>query len=142
VLGSIWARQAWNRWWVPWDPRLNTALITQLFYAAYMLLRQGIDDPDRRARFGAIYTILGIPFVVLTFFVIRWIGESNTLHPIVVGGNNEGAQGDFAMTSRMLQTMFFSLFAFTIIFVDLLWHRIRLGKLAEKVEQLRMKLIQ
>ena len=27
VLGSIWARPAWNTWWT-WDPRLTTAAIT------------------------------------------------------------------------------------------------------------------
>ncbi|MGZ9163702.1 MAG: cytochrome c biogenesis protein CcsA, partial [Anaerolineales bacterium] len=29
VLGSIWARPAWNTWWT-WDPRLTTAAITEL----------------------------------------------------------------------------------------------------------------
>jgi heme exporter protein C len=142
ILGSIWAREAWNRWWVPWDPRLNTALITELFYAAYLLLRQGIDEPERRARFSAIYVILGIPFVVLTFFIIRWLGESSTLHPIVIAGKNPDAQATFNMGPKMLHTMFFSLFSFTIIFIALVCHRIRLGNLAEKIEQLRMKIMQ
>jgi heme exporter protein C len=46
------------------------------------------------------------------------------------------------MTPMMLQTFMFSLFTFTIIFADLLWHRIRVGQLADKVEQLRLKTIQ
>src|SRR3989337_1338969 len=58
VLGSIWARPAWNTWWT-WDPRLTTAAITELIYIAYFMLRQGIDDPDRRARFGAVYALVG-----------------------------------------------------------------------------------
>ena len=29
VLGSIWARPAWNTWWT-WDPRLTTAAVTEL----------------------------------------------------------------------------------------------------------------
>ena len=33
VLGSIWARPAWNTWWT-WDPRLTTAAITELVYIA------------------------------------------------------------------------------------------------------------
>ena len=33
-------------------------------------------------------------------------------------------------TSLMLQTFMFSLLTFTVIFIDLLWHRIRLGRLA------------
>jgi heme exporter protein C len=35
----------------------------------------------------------------------------------------------------------FSLLTFTIIFIDLLWHRIRLGRLADKVEQLKLKVM-
>ena len=58
VLGSIWARPAWNTWWT-WDPRLTTAAVTELIYIAYFMLRQGIDDPDRRARFGAVYALIG-----------------------------------------------------------------------------------
>jgi len=34
---------------------------------------------------------------------------------------------------------FFALFTFTVIFIDLFWHRIRLGDLQNKVEQLKLK---
>ena len=59
ITGSIWARPIWNTWWT-WDPRLTTATIMELVYAAYLMLRQGIEDPDRRARFGAVYAIVGL----------------------------------------------------------------------------------
>ncbi|HLF82217.1 MAG TPA: cytochrome c biogenesis protein CcsA, partial [Anaerolineales bacterium] len=49
VSGAIWARPVWNTWWT-WDPRLVTATIMELIYLAYLMLRQGIEDPDRRAR--------------------------------------------------------------------------------------------
>ena len=58
VLGSIWARPAWNTWWT-WDPRLTTAAVTELIYIAYFMLRAGIEDPEKRARFGAVYALLG-----------------------------------------------------------------------------------
>src|SRR5512135_32563 len=58
VLGSIWARPVWNTWWT-WDPRLTWAAITELIYIAYFMLRQGVEDPSRRARFAAVYTIVG-----------------------------------------------------------------------------------
>ncbi len=53
--------------------------------------------------------------------------------------NQPGAEGSFDMTGTMLITFLFSLLTFTFIFADLLWHRIRLGRLADKVEQLKMK---
>jgi heme exporter protein C len=135
VTGSIWARPIWNTWWT-WDPRLTTATVMELIYAAYLMLRQGIEDPDRRARFGAVYAILGFVSVPLTFFSARLF---RTIHPIVIGNNQAGAEGQFDMTPKMLQTFMFSLFTFTLIFADFLWHRVRLGRLAEKVEQLKLK---
>jgi heme exporter protein C len=46
------------------------------------------------------------------------------------------------MTPKMAQTFMFSLVTFSVLFVDLLWHRIRLGQLAERVERLKMKWMQ
>jgi heme exporter protein C len=135
VLGSIWARPAWNTWWT-WDPRLTTAAVTELIYIAYFMLRQGIDDPDRRARFGAVYALVGGISAPITFFAIRLF---RTIHPVVIGGANAEAEGGFAMTADMRVAFFFALFAFTVIFVDLFWNRIRLGNLQDKVEQLKLK---
>mgnify|MGYP005851930623 CR=1 FL=1 len=135
ITGAIWARPIWNTWWT-WDPRLTTATIMELIYAAYLMLRSGIEDPDRRARFGAVYAIVGFISVPLTFFSARLF---RTIHPVVIGTNQPGAEGAFDMTPRMLHTFLFSLLTFTFVFIDLLWHRIRLGKLAEHIEQLKLK---
>lgn len=135
ILGSIWARPIWNTWWT-WDPRLTTAAITELIYIAYFMLRQGIDDPDRRARFGAVYALIGGLSAPITFFAIRLF---RTIHPVVIGGTNPEADGSFNMTADMLVAFFFALFAFTIIFIDLFWNRVRLGVLQDKVEQLKLK---
>jgi heme exporter protein C len=134
VLGSIWARPAWNTWWT-WDPRLTTAAITELIYIAYFMLRQGLDDPERRARFGAVYALIGGLSAPITFFAIRLY---RTIHPVVIGGNNPEAEGGFAMTADMRTAFFFALIAFTIIFIDLFWNRIRLGELQDNVEQLKL----
>lgn len=134
VLGSIWARPAWNTWWT-WDPRLTTAAVTELIYIAYFMLRQGIEDPEKRARFGAVYTILGGVSAPITFMVIRLF---RTIHPVIIGAANAN-QEKMSMTADMKVAFFFALFAFTIIFIDLMWHRIRLGNLEEKVEQLKLK---
>ncbi len=135
VTGSIWARPIWNTWWT-WDPRLTTATIMELIYLAYLMLRSGIDDPDRRARFGAIYVIIGFLSVPLTFFSARWF---RTIHPVVIGVSDPSALGTFDMTPKMLQTFMFSLLTFTFIFIDILWHRVRLSKLSDQVDQLKLE---
>lgn len=134
IMGSIWARPIWNTWWT-WDPRLTTAVIVELIYAAYMLLRQGVDDPERRARFSAVYAIFGFFSVPLTFISIRLL---RTIHPVVIGTAEAASQGGFNMDSPMKLAFFFSLAAFSVFFADLLWHRIRLGKLRAEVEVLRI----
>jgi heme exporter protein C len=135
VSGSIWARPIWNTWWT-WDPRLTTVTIMELIYLAYIMLRQGIDDPERRARFGAVYAIIGTISVPLTFISIRIF---RTIHPVLIFSGDPTSTGAFDMSPRMLQTFIVSLIAFTIFFIDLLWHRIRLGQLNERVERLKLE---
>ena len=138
VTGSIWAYPAWGTWWT-WDPRLTTAAILEMIYIAYLLLRQGIEEPERRARFGAVYTLIGGLSVPITFLSIRLF---RTIHPALIGPASSAAQGGFDMTPRMLQTFLFGLLTFSVIFATLLWHRIRLGRLAEKVEQMKLEVMQ
>jgi heme exporter protein C len=133
VLGSIWARPIWNTWWT-WEPRLSTAAFLELFYLAYLLLRDGVEDPERRARFGAVYTLIGVVAVPITFLSIRVL---RTIHPVVFGSGGDTSMG---MTGEMYFTMFFSIIVFSIVFVTLFWHRIRLGQLAGKVEELKLKI--
>lgn len=135
VLGSIWARPAWGTWWT-WEPRLTTAAILEMIYLAYLLLRQGIEDPERRARFGAVYTIVGGLSVPLTFVSIRLF---RTIHPVIIGG---GGSEKMNMTGEMVTTMLVNIAAFSVVFVTFFWHRIRLGQFAETVEQLKLKLTQ
>jgi heme exporter protein C len=137
ITGSIWARPIWNSWWT-WDPRLVTATITELVYIAYLMLRQSIDDPDRRARFGAVYGIIGFISVPLTFLSIRIF---RTIHPVVFGSGDPTALGAFDMDAKMRLAFFFSLFTFTFVYVTLFWHRLRLQHLAEKVEKKKMKML-
>jgi heme exporter protein C len=138
VTGSIWAKPSWGTYWT-WDARLTTAAILELIYLAYLLLRQGIEDPERRARFSAVYTLVGAVSIPITFLSIRiW----QTIHPVIIGGAGSGSQGSFGMTPSMLMTMFFCLGTFSVIFVTLLWYRIRLGRLAELVDLLKLKLLQ
>src|SRR3972149_8160790 len=138
VLGSIWARPVWNTWWT-WEPRLTTAAITEMIYLAYFMLRGGIEDPNRRARFSAVYTLVGAVSVPITLMGIPVL---RTIHPVVIGSESAQAQGGFNMSPDMKVAFFFALFTFTVIFADLFWHRIRLGNLQNKVEELKLKVME
>lgn len=134
ISGSFWARPIWNTWWT-WDPRLTTAFIMELLYLAYLMLRSGLADPEQRARFSAVYAIIGFVTVPLTFLSIRIF---RTIHPVVVASADAGASGAFNMSPRMTQTFLFSLLAFTLLFATFFWHRYRLGLKQSNFEQDKM----
>lgn len=136
ISGSIWARPVWNTWWT-WDPRLTTALIMELIYAAYLLLRSGIDDSRRRAKLAAVYAIVGFTSVPLTFLSIRIF---RTIHPVIIGSADPAVAGSFAMSARMQITFFSSLAAFSVLFAALYWHRYRLGRLQGEILEKRAAL--
>ena len=137
VSGSIWARPVWNTWWT-WDPRLTTATIMWLLYVSYLMLRQGLDDPLRRRSFSSVYGIVAFVSVPLTFLAIRvW----RTIHPVVIGGNDPNAEGQFDMTDRMRATLLLSVFTFTLLYATLLWHRVRMECLSEQVDEMKARLL-
>lgn len=127
ITGMLWARPVWNTWWT-WDPRLTTMTIMGFTYLGYLLLRRSIDSPQKAARLGAIYAIVGFVSVPLTFFSARFL---RTIHPTIFGNTGE----KMAMTSPMLLTMAISIAAFTLLFSALLWHRVRLEVARRMLEE-------
>ena len=137
LSGMLWARPIWNAWWT-WDPRLTTFTILLLIYFAYLMLREGIEDPDRRARFASVYGIVGFISVPITWFSIRFW---RTIHPVVIGSSDPSAKGSFNMEPQMLQTLLFSIAFFTVLYVTLMWHRLRLESFAGYVAQLKARFV-
>ena len=133
LSGAIWAKPAWNTYWT-WDPRLTTATITVLIYIAYMLFRNGFENPETRARFGAIYAIFAFLSVPLTFYSARLF---RSIHPIFIAGANEEAQGGFAIGPSMGQTLTISMIGFAILFLAMLFHRVRQLGLEARIEALQ-----
>lgn len=130
ITGSLWAKSVWNTWWT-WEPRLTTVAIMLLIYATYLLLRQVIDDPGRRARIAAVYGIAGFVSVPITFMATRWW---RTIHPVIF--ESEG----FNLTSEMLMALIFSVIAFSLLYFSLLVLRMRQEFLADEVADLKNQL--
>src|SRR5512136_1908173 len=97
VSGSLWARPVWNTWWT-WDARLTTVAITWLVYIAYLMLRGAIDDPQRRARFSAVYGIVSFVTIPLTFLSIFFV---RTIHPALLAAGGAEAQGKMQFESGL-----------------------------------------
>lgn len=140
VTGAIWARPTWGTYWT-WDPRLTTVAIMWLTYAAYLFLRSAIEDPERRFRFASIYGILAFGSVILTVVIIRI--RPDAIHPDVVGPsvNNGSAVGEFRLSPSMTQTVLFNIFAYIVVSVALVWHRIRLENRTNWVKARKLQIL-
>jgi heme exporter protein C len=79
---------------------------------------------------------VGFISVPLTFLSIRIF---RTIHPVVVGSNDPTAAGAFDMTVDMRAAFFFSLFTFTLIYITLLWNRLRLQQKMEEIEERKLR---
>jgi heme exporter protein C len=96
VTGPIWARASWGVWWDWSDKQLNVFLVLFLFYCAYFMLRFSIEEGERRAAFSAVYVLLGIGLVPLSFLAIR-IAQA-VVHPEVFTRNGAAMPGSFLFT--------------------------------------------
>lgn len=69
IFAMIWAQIAWSRFW-GWDPKEVWALITWLFYAAYLHLRLGKGWNGERA---AWLGVIGFAIIMFNFVVVNLI---------------------------------------------------------------------
>ena len=142
ITGSIWARPIWNTWWT-WDPRLTSTAVMVLTYAAYLMLRAGIEQPEQRRRFASVYGILAIVTVIITLVIIRV--RDDTIHPVVVGTGSEAAEGTFDVqaTSGVTATLLFNLPVWGLLIpITLMMFRMRLEALTEQVDRLKAELME
>jgi heme exporter protein C len=138
LTGSVWARPIWNTWWT-WDPRLTSAAVMCLTYAAYLMLRNALENPNQRRRFAAVYGILAFATVIYTLIVIRI--RPDTIHPTVIGPSPTNAEGTFEATVGTAVAFVPNLFIWGVLIPwTLVWHRIRLQNLIERVAVRRAQL--
>ncbi len=116
VTGSIWAKASWGQWWVWDEPTLVSFLIVFLLYACYQPLRFSIEDPERQARYAAVFAIVGGAFVPLNFIAVRAV--ESLVHPRVLsttGGSMPGAMRlTFVIALAGMAVLFVTLFKYEL----------------------------
>lgn len=98
VTGMLWAKFTWGAYWTS-DPKLNGVAAALLVYAAYFLLRNSLDDADKRARFAAVYNIFA--YVMMLVFILIMPRLTASLHP-GNGGNPAFAAYDLDNQMRLV----------------------------------------
>jgi heme exporter protein C len=132
ITGPIWAHPVWGTWW-QWDARLTSSLVLWLTYVGYLFLRGLATDPTRAGKPAAVLGLVGFVNVPLVHFSVYWW---RTLHPTgPTPANPTEASG---LGGPELATFFTALIAFTLLAAWLLGLRVRLGRTADRVDELEL----
>ena len=125
VTGPIWAKPAWFVWWT-WSPRLTLSLVLCLLYVAYLLIRNYIEDPDRKAMVAAVFGIVAFIDVPLVWFSIRWWRDLHPSPMLETGG----------LSPSMRPAFLVCLSAFLVLLIYLLRRRYYLQSMHDDLERL------
>ena len=127
ITGPLWAIKAWGVWW-QWDARLTMALILELTFIAYMLLRAyGGPGSEKLASGIGLFGMANVPFVYISVNVWRTIHPSTSVLPSLPSS----APGMFV-------PMVWCMLAFLMLFLLLLSLRVRLERCRHYVEALHL----
>lgn len=85
TTGMVWAQSTWGVFWNN-DPKETAAAVGLLLYFAYFVLRNSIDDIDKRARVSSVANIIFYCVFIPIIFVVPRLTDS--LHP--GNGGNPG----------------------------------------------------
>jgi len=122
ITGMLWAKYTWGAFWSG-DPKQNSAAIAFLLYCAYIVLRNSIDEEQKRAKISAIYNIFAFPIMIVLIFILPRMTDS--LHP-GSGGNPGFNKYDLDSRMRMVLYPAFLGWSFLAIWIASIRYRIRL----------------
>lgn len=95
LTGMQWANITWGEPW-PNDPKLNGSAIATLMYLAYLVLRNALEEEQKRAKISAVYNIFAFPIMVVLLYILPKLTDS--LHP---GSGGNSTFGDLDMDNNM-----------------------------------------
>jgi heme exporter protein C len=122
VTGPLWGRKAWGVWW-QWDARLTMALLLELVFIAYLLVRAyGGPGSDKLAAAVGLFGLAVSPFVYVSVNIWRTIHPLNTVVPTL----QPGMRGPF----------WFCALAFLMLFALLLNLRVYLASEQARLDEL------
>jgi heme exporter protein C len=132
ITGMLWGQPMWGTWWV-WDARLTSVLILFFLYLGYMVLWSAIEEPTRAARAARILALVGAINIPIIKFSVDWW---NTLHQPASVIRTDGP----AMPAAMLTPLLIMALAYTVLYVALLFVRMRMEISERRLRTIRMGL--
>jgi heme exporter protein C len=131
--GSIWAKASWGHWWVWSEPTLVSYLIVILLFCTYQPLRFSIEDPERQARYAAVFAVVCGAFVPINFIVVRL--SVQFVHPRVL--NLEGG----SLAGSMKLTFYVAVLGVALLFATLMKYEMAAKQTRIETRKLRRALL-
>jgi heme exporter protein C len=129
VSGMLWAYITWGEAWSN-DPKENSAAIAFLIYCAYLVLRNSMDEEQKRARISAIYNIFAFPIMLVLLIVLPRLTDS--LHP---GNGGNPAFGKFDMDNNMRVVLYPAFIGWMMMAVWIASIRFRIRVIENKINK-------
>jgi len=129
VTGSLWGRKAWGVWW-QWDARLTMALMAELIFVGYLLVRKYGGPGAEKLAAG-----MGIFGAATTPFIYKSVDWWRTIHPQTSVVRNLGETAP-----DMYGAMLFCTVAFLLLFASLLTVRVHLESRRAELDRLYLAL--
>ncbi len=123
LTGSIFGRPTWGVWW-DWDVRLTSSLVGLVLFAGVLALRSFLPDPERRASWSAVATIVAWVDIPLIYFCVRWF---RSLHQVQSSPDT--------VNSAMVLPLRINAFGILFLAIGLIAVRIRLEQYHREQEE-------
>jgi heme exporter protein C len=125
LTGSIWAKAAWDHWWV-WENRLTMSLLLFLTLVGYVLVRRFAGATgDRLAAGMAVFGMISVPFIYVM------VGRDDS-HPQAGSGGNVDT-----LDPAMRPAFWLSMATMLIWFLILVIVRIKGARAERELRELR-----
>ena len=126
VAGAIWGRITWGVYWT-WDARLTTTALLFVLFLGYLAIRRLPATPAQRAKRCAIAGLIAFIDVPLVHLSVTWW---RTLHqPATIK-----TIGDVEISGSMLFALFVGLIAFTLVYIWLMMHKMRVMMMEDALD--------
>lgn len=116
IIGSIWSRPTFGVWW-EWEPRITFSLIMFIAFVGVMLLRQIVEEADKRSLWSAVVTVMSSVTVPLTYGVVTRVA---TLH--------QEMSNPSSLSPAILVTLRVNLLAFVLLTLWMIAARARVAR--------------
>jgi heme exporter protein C len=131
ATGIVWASYTWTEYasntQIFKEPKLLGTAIAMLVYFAYFVLRGSINDIDRRARVGAVYSIFAYIMLFPSIWILPRLLES--LHP---GREGNPALNFNDLDNKLRRVFYPAIVGWTLLGIWITSFKIRIDLLKNK----------